>query len=419
MKIRNLIATIIVAFSFSFAVAQTSAPVAQSITNINGIVSQVAGGTSKSAQQMQHVRDCMAKVRAGIGSCIGLLEGDSLTMGASSTTNYLNYQNEGYWFASRLNNVVTDNLPVDANGVCGFGNSLMNRLTSDNRFVNTGFTPALGGGLGGAVAVTTSTANTLTFAPGIYGSTYNKISVLFYYGSTGSATGSVQIAGGTSVTGSITGAGLFWVTATTPSTPSTSLITTISMSAGASLGVECEYTDNTNVNGGAQIHLINAGLSGAYLVNMEGPPAGYGPAAVIAAIAPDFDVATVGDTDWHVPNPPTTTAVLIPELQSLETEVQASGDFILSMGIPNTTNISTQVLYQQAFAVQAALPQTNAPYGVPFFDLWSLWGGAGPSGTVSGYTQNNTLGWMYDTLHPSTKGNAVWGDQEANFFKSQ
>ena len=403
MKIRALLAFFALAFP---AYGQVSAPVAPSITNINGIVSQSAGGTSQSPAQLQRWKSCEASVRAGVGGCTVLLAGDSTTTGENAATVFFP-QGRSYWLASRLNNVTTDNLPVDQMGVCGFGGS---RFTKDPRIAISG-SPAVtysGNSLGGPIAALGS-GSVITYTPGV---AFNSVRVIIYSGSA-----SVQITGGSTSTLTTAANALGTITATTATAAASNSIT---ITGTATVYVECILPTNTSINNGAGIHIVNAGFWNALIVgsgtaasNTNGiasTTAVYGALAVLTYLAPQVTELQPGINDWNTGSTPL--ATYIAGVQSFGTAAAAVGDFILNEDVPDNFGNTLQASYNPAMQVLAA--QNNWP----FFDTWTAWGGTSAGG-AAGYTLQNALGNMSDTLHPNTQGYAKEGAAEAVWLLSQ
>ena len=83
-------------------------------------------------------------------------------------------------------------------------------------------------------------------------------------------------------------------------------------------------------------------------------------------------------------------------MQTLITAAKASGDVILMSGVPSSTTQASQAA-QQSFVT--ALQNLAVSNSVPMLDIWTSWYGAS-----GGWTSNNALGEMYDTLHPNGRG---------------
>ena len=155
-----------------------------------------------------------------------------------------------------------------------------------------------------------------------------------------------------------------------------------------------------------QISVYNSGASGATSTNIASAGNGFDSLNGMEAQAPDLVITEAGIiNDWANAIPVATSQA---NLQTLITAAQLSGNIILMSPVPSNSSIVAYATQQNYVTMMKNLAYSD---GIPFIDVWGLFGG----------TFQSSL--MFNAEHPNAAGYALIASYAktaiANGFVSQ
>lgn len=352
-----------------------------------GVASLSASGVyNLNATSLPHWRAAVARVRAAAGRGRLLMVGDSTTQGyaAGGTASAA-----GAWPLSPVsalakllsaNYVQTSvaNFFGDTNAL-GAGTTYAlydTRFTMGANWTESTTHPILGGDW---FAYDNLAVTNITFTP-----TTAFDTVICYNWKASPGTFNFNVDGGASL-GTSTGGSTGYQALTATVTKATHTINVVPNNTGAIFFAGILAYDSTTPS----IDVMQEGFNGATIASYLGSSQPYNAIPALQFLAPDLTIINLTINDI-VANGQAGLPTYITNMQTLITAAKVSGDVILMMGVPSTTNTVSDLA-----AYRAAVQGLASANGAPFVDLSTRW--------VS-YAFTNPIMPYGNGVHPSAVG---------------
>lgn len=362
---------------------------------------QNAYGVNLDPKYLPKFRKCLANVVKGAGRCMIVRVGDSTTIGINGS-GVANWPNQGTYLASIL---TANGIPAYQSGYFGESESGSGGRHFVDPRINIGSWDTFSAhyGLGGLTMSSAAPGAPYVFSP------YNKTDTCVFYGKrtgTSGATATVTLGSGTPQTIDQSGSSttLTSVTATAPLGSNACQIN-YNGSVGRVNMLGMVAYDSTQ----PAIDIVDAGWWGSAAAHWACTLAGglcsngyyVRSLDTLLALAPDLVIIKAGINDatagaGHITSYKTS-------LQTIITAMAGTSDIILETDNPTTGN-ATQAVQDSYVSALYDLAISNS---IPLIDSYSVWGS---------YTTANGLGFMSDTLHPTSIGYADMARYEAAFL---
>lgn len=331
------------------------------------------------------LRNALARVRAGTGRMTIACLGDSTTAGTGANTGGSGQVGAyAYAYPAALKTLLNTKLAAAVDGsMWGHANNdVVAYGTYDPRVsVGTGWTTDSTAGIA-PFWINSTTTNALAFTPPEQCDT----AVIWYVRNTGQGQFTINVDGGAALA-TVDSSGTAAVLSQTVTFTKGAHTINIARNGtgGAAYIIGVHSYDST----APSISVWNWGWHGSTAAVWSLQGAQGRPATAIAAIAPDVVICNIGINDMG-----TSVATFQTNLQTIVTKALAGGDCILVVPVPSSTAVHPQA---DQDAVRSAILAVAATNDLPVIDL---------SLDFESYTQANTSGWMFDTLHPNKLGYA-------------
>lgn len=336
-------------------------------------------------------RKALGKVRGGLGNAKVLCLGDSLISGSggSGSTGY-GADSRKFNFVSRVKDLMNSyHVPTRADMVLGTG-GISGYTTFDPRYALTNWADNqnLDGAIG-KVFYSSTNGGTLVFTPT---TSWDRVEI--FYPAAGSQ-GTFDVSVGGSSIGTVNAAGSTDIASST---------------FNATLGIHGVTITKTNSNGNyilgirvwdstkSEVEIIQAGWSGAVASAFVTNSLPWDALGEITKLAPDLTVIALSINDAVAG---TSIGTFTSQLQTIITTALASGDCILTTGVPSAISVVSLATQQTYIDAIETLAVTN---GIVFINQFSRF--------VS-YEISNPSGFYTDTLHPNGIG---YADMAQKFF---
>lgn len=335
-----------------------------------------------SSQTLKKWRAALGRARAGGNVARIAIVSDSTGRGAGSNGSPSTNAVVKSWPTQLAALLSASGTPAQADSFFGDGTFGVPLSTLDPRIGFTGGWAASGAitSLGGKM-LQASAAGTLSFTPAKARKSYD----VYYPTNTGLGTFNIDIGGtGTIAVNTNTTIG-FAKTTITAGAASTSPLNISYSSGGACLIAGVEGKDPSDV-----ISIINMGRSGSKAsdwVASTGSP--WDSLSALAFLAPDLTAICLNINDWLAG---TNIVTFKSQIQAVITSVLSSGDVILVTGVPSNTASASAAVQATFVAATYELARAN---GLPLLDMSMRFGS---------YVSANSLGFMFDSLHPTGAG---------------
>lgn len=361
-------------------------PLAGGLTGFPSSTLSDSGIFNLSASSLPHWRAAVARVRSGLGRGRIVMAGDSTTQGyaAQSTASAV-----GDWPlspVSGLAKLLTANY-IQTSVASFFGDT--NALGSGTTYAlyDTRFTmganwsestthPILGGDW---FQYDNLAVSNITFTP-----TTAFDTVICYNWKASPGTFTFNVDGGSSL-GTSTGGSTGYQALSATVSKATHTINVVPNNNGAIFFAGILAYDSTTPS----VDVIQAGFNGSTIASYLGSSQPYNAIPALQFLAPDVTIINLTINDI-VANGAAGLPAYITNMQSLITAAQASGDVILMMGVPGSSNTPAVLA-----AYRAALIQLAVANNAPFLDLTTRW--------VS-YASANAIMPYGNGVHPSSVG---------------
>jgi lysophospholipase L1-like esterase len=340
---------------------------------------------------LAHYRAAVARVRNGTGNARILCVGDSTTAGYGDSTAATIPATNSY--PARLGALLNSYVAPAATGL-GVPHSVAGTGVDQRWTYGTGWADNGVWGWANSCSIhASSPAGSLVYTAGVNADRYD----VYYIQATGLGSLTITATGGTPVAQPT--AGTSSVQKVTVAAAAASTSNTVTFAATGSvyvLGVEPYLSTKS------QVLVGNAGAAGCRSVDWNsGNGPGFDSLSCITAYAPDLTIISLGINDAGASIAPATFST---NLQALITAAQASGDVLLmtfppSSGSPYATVEPTYIPVYKTLAPNS---------GCALIDLngrWVSWASA------------NSLGMVYDTIHPNDIG--YWDVADLVFTRLQ
>lgn len=350
-------------------------------------INDQSGNIYLGANNLNHWRSVVSKVRAGTARGKVFVLGDSTSTGSGAGTGGVGQTNNAFTksWPIIMSGLMNNTLPVSNKSFFNnAGAPGANYTAYDGRVtLGTGWSnPSSPGSLGGAMfQFQTGAPGTLSFTPV---GTIDTITV-WYLQQSGNGTATINTDGGPSL-GTINFNSTSLVTSSTFTVPKGPHTINIVANNDATIWVLGVISYDSTVSA---IDFINASQYGSVIGNYSSNTNAYDPAVVLAKVAPDL---TIIDLTVNDSNLKTGVSAYTTNMQTIITQALKSGDVLLIAGPPSNTTQATDGTLANYVSTLKTLADTNQ---LSMVDIGQRW---------TSYAVANSVTPYFDSLHPTVVG---------------